>query len=168
MQPPPSFPGAVQLVRTRHISGLGANLVELSPEQRASVAAVRAAVSAASSGGAGVTAGATAGATAGPHAAALGDYLDDAALVNFLIARDWQPDRALQMMRAALEWRSKRPSHRYFTQPPPGPVSPAEAEAIRRREHSFQQSASSGKIRVPGCDKHGALLALAIFFAPHI
>lgn len=74
---------------------------------------------------------------------ASGDYLYDGIFVNFLIARDWNVDKALKMLNQALKWRIKRPCHRWILEPG-GP-----------REALFKECAATGKIRVSGSDCHG-------------
>ena len=108
-----------------HVSGLGANLEELTRQQRELVEELRANMA------------------TSPVAQANQDYLCDAVYVRFLIARDWDIQKASKMILAALAWRVKRPSHRWCLANDSG------------RAETFKVSNSSGKIRVPGVDRHG-------------
>lgn len=108
-----------------HVSGLGANLHELTKEQLALINELRANTETTS------------------LAQVNADYLCDAVFVKFLIARDWDVKKATKMLTSALTWRTKRPSHRYNISMDP------------EREQSFRLSGNSGKIRVTGVDKHG-------------
>lgn len=136
----------------RHVSGLGANLGLLSTQQREAVATFRAQL-------APVT-----------EAQALADYLTDAALVRFLIARDWDCDKALKMAVGALQWRLKRMCHTWsLALEPDEAASPEKSsgnsavapsasagQANQAREAALRASASTGKIRVaPTPDQHG-------------
>ena len=79
-----------------HVSGLGANLHKLTADQRRQLASFRVAVGKLK------------------EAADQKDYLEsDAPLVRFLIARNWDIPKSLKMITQALQWRNKRPCHRW-------------------------------------------------------
>ena len=109
-----------------HVSGLGANLHKLTADQRRQLASFRVAVGKLK------------------EAADQKDYLEsDAPLVRFLIARNWDIPKSLKMITQALQWRNKRPCHRWN-------ISEDEERAALFKFHS-----SPGKIRVRGVDIHG-------------
>ena len=112
----------------RHISGLGANLGLLTPEQWESVRELERSVELL------------------PEAQDCQDYLSDGVFVNFLIARDWDHAKALRMIQSALQWRVRRPCQRWHLAGPRG-----DAE----RTGMFEQAGNTGKIRVPGVDRFG-------------
>ena len=132
-----SAENADRLVPLRHISGLGANMELLTAEQRAILSEFSRQLA------------------SQPTAVANADYVTDSVLVRHLIARDWDIPKALKMIITALEWRIRRPSHRWrLAAAAPGYAGPPDAEA-EARAHKFKQSASTGKIRVMGTDRHG-------------
>ena len=79
----------------------------------------------------------------------MADYLCEQVLVKFLVARDWDIERALAMVLAALQWRIRRPCHRWSLTA----MIPSEIQRAER----LKESAATGKIRVTGTDKHGML-----------
>jgi hypothetical protein len=120
-----------------HVSGLGTNLHLLTAAQRGTVRELEDALAL----------------HEGPEYAANRDYVDDAVLVRHLIARDWDVPKALKMVVGALQWRMKRPSHRWrLARSTRGParyaVDPAFTAGLR-------ESGSTGKIRCTGTDAHG-------------
>lgn len=117
-----------------HVCGLGCRLDELSSPQRSSVEELRQLLE------------------REPVADGLADYVNNSVLVRFLIARDWNVEKAHAMMMTALQWRARRPCHRWMLQAAPGSsLSPPNAT----REKLFKQCGATGKIRVTGTDKHG-------------
>jgi hypothetical protein len=132
----------IMLEPLRHVSGLGANLGLLSSQQRNAVATFRAQLASVA------------------EAQTLGDYLTDAALVRFLIARDWDCDKALKMAVGALQWRLKRMCHTWSLALEPEDAASSSENAgnndARAREVALRESASTGKIRVAATpDRHG-------------
>lgn len=115
-----------------HISGLGANLDRLSPTQRARVQELKTR-------------------TRGlPPVTANADYLTadalDGILVRFLIARQWDVEKSFKLFLDAMRWRMRRPAHRWFM---------ARENQQDPRFALFRKCSETGKIRVPGVDRHG-------------
>ena len=110
-----------------HISGLGANLHELTKTEVNLLHQFRKKLEPL------------------PDAQTNEDYISDAVLVRFLIARDWDITRAMKMIIIALRWRIKRPSHRWCV------------AVDSNLEDKFRESGSSGKVRVSGVDHHGEI-----------
>ena len=136
----------------RHVTGLGANLEALSTQQRETLVIFRSQVELTE------------------EAQTLADYLTDAVLVRFLIARDWDTDKALKMALGALQWRLKRMCHTWrlardfigiveasdSSKHSVDAPSPTAVEANKAREVALRENATTGKIRVaPKPDKHG-------------
>ena len=115
----------VQIIQDVHVSGLGVNLHKLNCSQRATLGEFKALV------------------LDLPEAVANEDFIDDAVLVNFLIARDWTVQKSLKMISSALQWRIKRPSHRWIL------------GGDDKRSDDFRYNSSLGKIRVTGNDRYG-------------
>lgn len=121
-----------------HISGLGANLHKLSDEQRDAVRSLAETLK------------------SNEYAVANADYLTDAVLVKFLIARDWSHDKALAMIDSALAWRTRRPCHRWILAAPTKESGlPAAVTPDTKRLRTMKEGATTGKVRVSGTDKHG-------------
>jgi hypothetical protein len=90
----------------------------------------------------------------------------DNVYVNHLIARDWDVPKATKMILAALQWRMRRPCHRWSLQPPPD-MSASSSQTTEQapqfdassggvvRERQLREEAATGKIRVTGLDRHG-------------
>jgi len=126
----------------RHVSGLGANLQMLTTQQRETLTVFRSQVELTD------------------EARTLADYLTDAVLVRFLIARDWDCEKALKMATGALQWRLKRMCHTWSLArdsiDSAAPSDSLEHGGNKAREVALSENATTGKIRVaPKPDKHG-------------
>jgi len=133
----PADASEVVISPLRHVSGLGADLNRLTPEQLKTLRSFERAL------------------RSNKMVAAHADYVTDAVLVRFLIAQVWCEEKAVKMIGTALDWRSRRPCHRWIlAHPSPGIGPPAllpdAGRAERMRAHS-----STGKIRVSGTDRYG-------------
>ena len=128
----------INLDPIRHISGLGENLSLLSLEQQKCVQDLFGAL------------------VKLPEYDANVDYICDSVLVKFLIARDWDHEKTLKMLLPALQWRTRRPSHRWHLQPA-GSSSGTDSRVVvdEARLRLFAENATTGKIRVSGTDHHG-------------
>lgn len=135
---PADASSGIKIDVARHVSGLGANLDKLSDGQRAAVRSLERAL------------------RTNKAALASQDYITDSVLVKFLIARDWDEEKAVKMVNSALEWRLKRPCHRWVLAAPPAAsgLAPAVPPDLKHAR-TLEASASTGKIRVPGCDRFG-------------
>jgi hypothetical protein len=117
-----------QLIPELHIAGLATRLETLTKTQRESLNALEALVS------------------NSPPARGNADFLTPAVMVRFLIARDWDVDRAHDMLLEALCWRLKQPAHRWFA------LDASDDDEARARTESIRRQTSTGKIHVPGVD----------------
>jgi hypothetical protein len=137
------------LSRSVHISGLGANPDLLSSEQKQVLNIFRRKIDPL------------------PEVETNRDYVEDSVLINFLVARDWDIPKATKMLISALQWRTKRLCHRWCLSVLPGePTDKVDG----RREELFSRCGATGKIRVPGTDRHGKtnifmiMMLLLLFF----
>jgi len=74
------------------------------------------------------------------------EWLDDATLTRFLIARSWDIKKAHEMIEYTLKWRRSRNPARYLS------------ILSKEEERSFSNEACTGKIYITGHDKHGRVV----------
>lgn len=122
----------LRLDAREHISGLGVNLDDLQPAQRTLISDFKSRLQ------------------GHPAIQANLDYItnetQDGILTKFLIARHWNVDKAVKMIVEGMEWRQKRPAHRWV-------ISKDQENSARGQQ--FKRACETGKIQCPGVDRHG-------------